>query len=412
MKGLFHDFVHRSEPGLILQPRMGFSDPAKMRAGLERVRDLPFPTIGTLTLDSFTRTGQEAEARRALAQGSELNGYPLTVYPAATHHAVLDGVLCSDFPVQVRHGSPLPEAIFAALAEVGIDATEGGPISYCLPYGRIRLERSLEAWSRAVSGLAGLRAKGIEPHLESFGGCMLGQLCPPVLLLAIGLLEAMYFRSLGLRSVSLSFAQGSCFEQDLSAVLALGDLASHFLADMDWHIVVYTFMGLFPKTPSGARRAVEESAKLALLGGARRLIVKTASEASRLPTLEDNLEALSWAAAVQVDQRPPSSEVEQERIFLGEQCTRLVCKITGGLTRLDEALLRAFREGWLDIPYCLHPDNRGLSRSWLDTEGRIVWLNPGNIPISQPLIHPFAAQRADSKAFLELLSFNQRKFDR
>ena len=48
------DFVdaHRRAGRLVVQPRMGFSDPRRMRAGLLAVRSAGLPAIGTLTLDS------------------------------------------------------------------------------------------------------------------------------------------------------------------------------------------------------------------------------------------------------------------------------------------------------------------------------------------------------------------------
>ncbi|MFD0891182.1 methylaspartate mutase, partial [Streptosporangium algeriense] len=225
-------------------------------------------TVGTLTLDSYTRTGDLRAARRALDQGIPLNGYPILTHDTATTRGILDGVLDADFPVQVRHGSATPQRIFAALAEAGLHATEGGPVSYCLPYSRTSLERSLENWREACDLLLSLRAADVEPHLETFGGCMLGQLCPPGLLVALSVLEAIFFRQRGLRSVSLSYAQQAHRRQDEDAVLALRGLARELLPGVDWHVVVYTYMGVYPRTPEGARLLATESARLAVRAGA------------------------------------------------------------------------------------------------------------------------------------------------
>ncbi|HEU5265784.1 MAG TPA: hypothetical protein VFU35_03745, partial [Jatrophihabitans sp.] len=62
---------------LVVQPRMGMGDPAQMRAGLLATRDAAAITVGTITLDSYTRIGDSAEASAALAAGAPLNGYPL-----------------------------------------------------------------------------------------------------------------------------------------------------------------------------------------------------------------------------------------------------------------------------------------------------------------------------------------------
>lgn len=277
---------------------MGFSDPRRMRAGLERTKRAVATTVGTLTIDSYTRVGDQDAARAAVAEGTALNGYPIATHSTGLTRSLLDGVLDPAFPVQVRHGSSRPEAIIRALAAAGLDATEGGPVSYCLPYGRTPLAESVENWARCCELLASLVPAPRTPHLESFGGCMLGQLCPPGLLVALSLLEGLFFVRHGIRSVSLSYAQQTDPAQDAEAVRALRRLAAEFLpADVDRHVVLYTYMGVFPRTARGATRILEASARLAVRAGAQRLIVKTAAEAHRIPTVLENVRALETAAA-------------------------------------------------------------------------------------------------------------------
>ena len=48
---------------------------------------------------------------------------------------------------------------------------------------------SVDNWRQACQQLAAARGPGREPHLETFGGCMMGQLCPPAMLVALSLLE-------------------------------------------------------------------------------------------------------------------------------------------------------------------------------------------------------------------------------
>src|SRR5262249_4060776 len=158
------------------------------------------------------------------------NGYPIVAHDLETTRAVLAGVADVTFPVQIRHGSPCPEHIFRSLIDAGLHATEGGPVSYCLPYSRTPLELSIDNRTRSCELLAGVRGAEVEPHLETFGGCMLGQLCPPSLLVAMSVLECLFFRQHGLRSVSLSYAQQTNPDQDREAVLALRRLAAQWLS--------------------------------------------------------------------------------------------------------------------------------------------------------------------------------------
>ena len=171
--GPFSAFVaaKRREGRLIVQPRMGFGSIGKMREGLLAVKHANATTVGTITLDSYTRVNDTDSALRAIRCGSDLNGYPLVAYGAQTTRQLLSQVLAPDFPVQVRHGSALPEQIFVTLLDAGLDATEGGPISYCLPYSRVPLRQAIASWAVCCRLLGEQRERGLICHLESFGGC-------------------------------------------------------------------------------------------------------------------------------------------------------------------------------------------------------------------------------------------------
>lgn len=378
----------RAAGHLVVQPRMGMSSPDEMRAGLMAVRRARPTTVGTITVDSFTRGNNHAAAQNALSGGERLNGYPIVAHGPRTTAALLDGILSPDFPIQVRHGSPDPRQVFAAMVKAGLSASEGGPVSYCLPYGRCPLRESVHAWGAACDFLAEARAgtDGAEPHMETFGGCMLGQLCPPSLLVALSVLEALFFRQHGLRSVSLSYAQQTDPGQDLEALAALSRLAGDLLAGLDWHIVLYAYMGLYPKTAQGARLLLGEAARLAVRGGAARLIVKTQAEAHRIPTIAENIEALEYAGAVaghtaaaRLD-APPSYRAVTDT-GLHAEASLIVDAVLGLHPDLGRALLRAFQQGLLDVPFCLHPDNHGRTQAFIDDTGRLRWSDTGALPI-------------------------------
>ncbi|MGW7271833.1 methylaspartate mutase [Streptomyces sp. NPDC054864] len=372
---------------LVVQPRMGFCAPHHMRTGLAHTKAAGATTVGTLTIDSYTRVGDSAAARAAVAEGAPLNGYPLTTHPAACTRSVLEGIADDTFPVQVRHGSSHPEPIVRALTAAGLDATEGGPVSYCLPYGRTPLKTSVDNWARGCDLLASLVPAGRTAHIESFGGCMLGQLCPPGLLVALSLLEGLYFTQHGIRSVSLSYAQQTASAQDEEAVRALRRLAAEFLpSDVDWHVVLYTYMGAYPTSEAGALKLLIASARLAVRAGAQRLIVKTPAEAHRIPTIGENTRALETAAHAAAAARAEpyestgpgggedtGAEYAQARAFV--EATLALNPDTG------RALRTAFTRGQLDVPYCLHPDNAGRSRSFIDSSGFLRWSATGAMPV-------------------------------
>jgi methylaspartate mutase epsilon subunit len=394
---------------LVVQPRMGFSDPRRMRRGLRATREVEAPTVGTITLDSYTRVGDDTAVARAVAEGNDLNGYPLVCLPTSTTRQVLAGIHDRTFPVQIRHGSAQPEAIVNALVKAGLTATEGGPISYCLPYGRVPLRESVANWARSCERLAE-SANGV-PHLETFGGCMLGQLCPPSLLIAISVLEGMFFAEHGIHDISLSYAQQVSPDQDAEAIRALRALGREFLPAARLHIVLYTYMGVYPRSQTGALALLEESAKLAVHSGAERLIVKTVAEAYRIPTIAENVQALSIAsraatAVPALGAAHPDTGIEADaRAIIGE-VVGLAGR--GGLAR---AFVAAFRHGVLDVPFCLHPDNAGATRSYIDADGWLRWAATGALPIAG-LGSAGPRHALSASGLRDALNYVARTFDR
>jgi methylaspartate mutase epsilon subunit len=410
--GGFGAFVreHHDAGRTVVQPRMGFGIPAAMRDGLLATRSARTTTAGTVTLDSYTRVGDPDAARRALADGIDLNGYPICTHPTDVTRAMLDGVAGDAFAVQVRHGSAVPQRIITDSLAAGLDATEGGPVSYCLPYGRTPLADSVRNWAECCRLLTEAGDdQASEPHLESFGGCMLGQLCPPSLLVAITVLEALFFRQHGLRSVSVSYAQQPDPEQDVEAVAALRELCAQHLSDVDWHVVVYTYMGLYPVTAVGAYRLLDRASELVARSGAERLVVKTVAEAERIPTIRENVEALERAGAVAARHAGPDRSAGGHG-----QIHREAAALVDAVRELDDdlgaALVAAFRRGVLDVPYCLHPDNAGRARSYLDAAGTLRWSRLGRMPL-RGIADETGDEALGSAGLLEALSFLRRRCD-
>ncbi|WP_107486245.1 methylaspartate mutase [Streptomyces sp. MUSC 14] len=387
MSGYFDRFVAESHRlrTLVVQPRMGMGNIRTMRAGLGAVAALDVAAVGTITIDSYTRVGDYTTSLERLAAGEELNGYPLVSHPTGATLDMLEGLYGPGFPVQVRHGTARPQRVFEKLVEVGLDATEGGPVSYCLPYSRLPLADAVDAWAESCRFLAGATEHG---HIESFGGCLLGQLCPPSLLVAMGILEGRFFRQHGVRHLSLSYAQGTLAVQDRGALRALRTLAAEYLGDTTWHVVLYTYMGLFPRTPNGATALIRDSAQLARDAGCERMIVKTVSEAWQIPSVSENLTALRLTAADSGTRSAPSA---LEDAFF-EETLHEARMIVEAVLNLDAdvgaALTDAFRRGLLDIPYCLHQDNRAEATCVIDDRGALAWGERGRLPL------PRAAERA------------------
>ena len=88
--------------------------------------------------------GDVVAAGRSLSGGHDLNGFPLLSHGSEATREMLDGVRDATFPVQVRHGSALASGIVRCMLASGLAATEGGPVSYCLPYSNVPLRRAID----------------------------------------------------------------------------------------------------------------------------------------------------------------------------------------------------------------------------------------------------------------------------
>ncbi len=348
--------------GPVVQPRMGFSDPDLMLQGLHATAKAKANTVCTITLDAFTRVNDLTSVQDAITQGSALNGYPIVNHSVETTCNMLCDIEQSyDLPVQIRHGSPDPSHIFKRMGEIGIGATEGGPISYCLPYSRTPLEKAVKDWASASRILA----DSIEhSHVESFAGCMMGQMCDPVTLIALNILEGLFLKQNGIASVSFSYAQGISPIQDLAAITALKHLAAEFFEPLNYHIVQYVFMGFFPKSIGGFCRISEDALNVTKQAGIQRVIVKTPVESKRIPMISENVAAMEFAGHFlhhnQEKQLIPFDQDEHDRVYT--QALELIEKVLKLAPDLSQALLLAFSSGLISIPYCLHPDNKRTAK--------------------------------------------------
>lgn len=343
--------------GPILQPRLGFSSPELMLAGLEATAACRANTVCTITLDAFTRVNDLDAAQLAIEDGVILNGYPLVNHSVEQTHEMLErthgryGV-----PVQIRHGSPNPVHIFQRMTEIGISATEGGPVSYCLPYSRTPLRAAFGHWANACLVLS----RGVpHSHIESFAGCMMGQMCDPAILVALNILEGIFLRQHGISTLSFSYAQGISPVQDRAAVLALQQLAALHFTPGTYHFVGYVFMGLFPRTLGGFCRITEDALAVVRATGMQRVIIKTPVESRRIPKISENIASLEYAdyclRARNALPDVPFDQKEYARILRAAE--RMIAETLAQDTDISEAILSAFDCGLISIPYCLHPDN-------------------------------------------------------
>jgi methylaspartate mutase epsilon subunit len=62
------------------------------------------------------------------------------------------------------------------------------------------------------------------------------------------------------------------------------------------------------------------------------------------------------------------------------------------------------------VPFCLHPDNAGRARSYLDRDGWLRWSRIGAMPLRAAMSSVRSAEQTAAD-LLASLSYVQRKFD-
>ncbi|MFI0814371.1 hypothetical protein ACH4TX_08450 [Streptomyces sp. NPDC021098] len=127
----------------------------------------------------------------------------------------------------------------------------------------------------------------------------------------------------------------------------------------------------------------------------------------RIPTIEENVAALEYGdrAAARTGPAPdPGTDTQTYR-----EAAALTEAVLNLHPDVGEALLRAFRAGYLDIPHCLHPDNRDRTRSRVGDDGRLLWDRTGALPIGR-ITGSQRSRPVTSTGLLEDLSYMRRRF--
>jgi methylaspartate mutase epsilon subunit len=93
-----------------------------------------------------------------------------------------------------------------------------------------------------------------------------------------------------------------------------------------------------------------------------------------------------------------------------DEARTLIGAVLGLHPDIGVALERGIERGFLDVPYCLHPDNPGRTRSRIDAEGRLGWSDSGSLPIRRPAWAP-PRSGGGSSDLLTALNFVRNRYD-
>jgi methylaspartate mutase epsilon subunit len=344
----------RAEDRLLVQPRCGVGEHAKMRSLITGLEELAAPDIATLTIDAHTRLKRFEVAARVMRQEPhQLNGYPLVAHGWRQGRELNEAVQA---PVQVRHGSPDPRLLFETAIAAGFTAFEGGGIGYNIPYCKdVRLEDSLRWWREVDERCGELARHGVVVDREFFG-TLTAVLMPPVIQLSVAMLEAMLAHESGVKCLSIAVCQTGHTVQDIAMLRAIPLLGARYLSAAADNVfpVLHQFMGAFPMQRQDADALILRGAMVAKAGGAVKTINKTYQEAYGVPTLEANVSGILLSKAANswiLDLIDVSQErVQQELDGLLQEVDALLAPV---LERGDllSAICAAFAAGRLDVPF-------------------------------------------------------------
>ncbi len=316
-------------------------------------------------------------------------------------------------PLQVRHSTRDPRLLAEISYAGGVTSFEGGPISYNIPYYKdYPLADAIRAW-QYVDYLTGQYHErfGIVLDREYFG-TLTATLVPPCLAISTGILEAVLAVQQGVKCVSLGYAETGNRTQDVAAIRTLRQMTGETLAnlghaDVQVNTVFHQYMAAFPEAPARAEELILNSAVTARLSGATKVIVKTPAEASRIPTLEDNIAGLGLVArgiAAAAAETLDEPRVDAECAVIRREVRAILdAVVMAGRGSVARGVVEAFRTGILDVPFAPSIHNRGEVATARDAEGAVRFLSTGRLPFDREL-REFHRERMDERRRLEGIS--------
>lgn len=379
---------------MLIQPRCGVGGVREQLALFQAFRAAGVPVL-SYQVDSLTRTsnhtGVEEALRESRATGvNTLNGFPVVNHGVPALRRVMHAVR---MPLQVRHSTRDPRLLAEVSYAGGVTSFEGGPICYNIPYYKdYPLHESIRAW-QYVDYLTGQyhQRHGIVLDREYFGP-LTATLIPPCLAIAVGILQTLLSVEQGVRCVSPGYAEVGNRAQDVAAIRTMGALTTEILGNLGHtgvqvNTVFHQYMAAFPNDIQRSEELIYNSAVTAGLSGATRVIIKTPVESYRIPTMEDNLRAVSLVRGgilasdgVVLDE----AAVRQEEALIRREVRAIVeGVIQAGRGSVATGIVAAFREGLLDIPFSPSIHNRGEVVTARDLTGAVRFLAIGRLPLDR-----------------------------
>lgn len=362
-----------------------------------------------VTIDSYTRQNRYKEAELAILESKKLKTSVLNGYPAVNEGVDKCRKIIEQIsrPADIRHGSPDARLLAEIALAAGFTGFEGGAITYNIPYAKdVSLSCSIFYW-QYVDRLVGIfEEKGVIINRESFGP-LTGTLVPPFISIVVSILEALLAAEQGVKAISVGYGQGGNLIQDVASIKVLKSLTEKYLREFGYKNILITtvfhqWMGGFPKNEAQAFGIIAWGAITGCLAGANKIISKTPHEAFGIPTKRANLAGIKitkYLINFLKEQKPFLSPkaVDQERKMIQLETDCLLEKILALRKDIAQAIILAFKKGYIDVPFAPSRYNLGKILPARDLNGAIRLLNFGNLPLSKEIIE-FHKEKIEQRA--------------
>jgi methylaspartate mutase epsilon subunit len=170
--------------------------------------------------------------------------------------------------------------------------------------------------------------------------------------------------------------------------------------DVEVSTVFHQYMAAFPESSLRAEELIYNSAITMGLAGATRIVIKTPAEAIKIPTLEDNVQAISLVKRGLADAEHLIADetrvADESAIIRREVQAMLESVFLCGRGQLAAGVVEGFRLGYLDIPFAPSIYNRGEVVTARDVEGAVRFLSCGKLQFDRELVQ-FHREKMDER---------------
>jgi methylaspartate mutase epsilon subunit len=412
--------VDEGRRSILIQPRSGVPILQNQIRLFKTFKSVGAPVL-SYQVDSMTRNNNYTGAEEAIRESSEtgdstLNGFPVINHGVNGLRQIMREV---KVPLQTRHSTRDPRLLAEISYAGGVTSFEGGAICYNIPYYKdYPLDESIAKW-QYVDRLTGLYYERFGIRLDrEFFGTLTATLIPPSLAIATDILEAILAIRQGVKCVSLGYAEQGHRLQDIAAIRTMRELAETYIGNLGFRdvqvsTVFHQYMAAFPETHARAEELIRNSSTTAALSGATRVIIKTAVEAIRIPTVEDNANgialSMSGVAAAEMEWVDEARIAEECELIRREVNAILDSVLICGGGSFAEGIVNAFKRGYLDVPFSPSVHNRGEVITARDTEGAVRYLATGQLQFERD-VREFHREKMDERRRAEGLYSERQNY--